>query len=498
VGVKVEAPTGEQVWTTQVVVVGSGAGGSMAALTLAEAGLDVIVLEEGHQHSRYPPDLGTAARVLYQESGTRQFEGSSPAPVASGKALGGSTVVNSAICFRTPEEVLASWNEASAGAFGEPASYYALQDEIEALFGVATTPDELLSGCDLAHKRAAQRLGWAEHNLRRNAPGCGGCSRCNQGCPIGGKASADLVALPRAHAAGARLLTGCRVQRVGAGLVEGELRDREGLTVGRFSVKADRVVLAAGTVSTPGLLLASGLQGNGTVGQGFQAHPTAGAYAMLREPVHRRGAAQGHGVVEFVDRRILLESNPMMPAAIFAALPLYGRRSIEVMRRGDHLVCTGGLVRDAGGGQVLVPNGEAARVQWSMGDEDRRRLIELMRLGCQLWLEGAGAEWVVPTRHGARMCGNMDEVLRELPEDLPPELISTYCSHPQSSCGIGRTCAADGEVIGHPGVHCADASLLPSAVGRNPQISVMTVATLVARRIAEGLGGSVRPVVSGG
>lgn len=492
---RVEEPTGEQRWSTRVVLVGSGAGGALAALTLAEAGLDVIVLEEGHHHTRFPAQLGVASQRLYQEGGTRQFEGSSPAPVASASALGGTTVVNSAICFRTPEAVFDEWSERTGGALGSAASWYALQDEVEALFGVARTPDALLSGCDLAHQQAARRLGWAEDNLRRNAPGCGGCGRCNQGCPIGGKASADRVALPRASAAGARLLTGCRVTAVAPGRVEGVLRDRDGSQVGRFEVEAERVVLCAGTVWTPSLLLASGLSGNGTVGQGLCAHPTAGAYGMLSAPVRRQGAAQGHGVTEFVDQGILLESNPMFAAGIFAALPLYGRRTEEVMRRADQLVCTGGLVRDGGAGRVLAPNGVSARVVWSMEEADRRRLIELMRRGCQAWLEGADAEWVVPTRHGARMCRDMGEVLAELPDDLPPELISTYSSHPQASCGIGRTCAPDGQVIGHPGVHCADASLLPSAVGRNPQISVMTMATLVARRIAEQLGGSVRPLV---
>lgn len=490
---RVEEPSGEQAWTTRVAVVGSGAGGGLAALTLAEAGIDVLVLEEGFAHTTFPDDLGDASRLLYAEGGMRTIEGATPAAVASGRALGGSTVVNSAISFRTPPTVLDEWNALTDGAFGDEAAWFALQDEVEALCGVARTPDALLSGCDRAHKAAARRMGWAEENLRRNTPGCAGCGRCNLGCPVGGKASTDRVALPRASAAGARIVTGCRVDRVASGRLEGTIVDRRGASTGWFTVSADRIVLAAGTIGTPSLLLASGLTGEGTVGTGLKLHPTAGAHAMLPHPVQRSGAAQGHGLMAFTDDAMVIESNPIIASAIFSALPFYGREAKEVMARGSHLVSTGGLIRDVGVGRVLAPDG-GARVAYELTAVDRLRLIRLMRRGCQLWLEGADAEWTVASRHGARPCRSMDEVLRELPDDLDPGLINTYSSHPQSSCGIGRTCDASGEVRGHPGIHCMDASVHPNAVGRNPQITVMTVATLLARRLAAELGGSPRPL----
>jgi choline dehydrogenase-like flavoprotein len=493
---RVEEPVGEQAWTTQVVVVGSGAGGAMVAMTLAEAGIDVILVEEGHQHARYKPTMSGATAQLYHESAMRQFQGSSPAPVASGRALGGSTIVNSAICFRTPRAVIDEWNDSADNALGRPDDFYALQDQVETLFSVTRTPDELLSGCDLAHQTAARRLGWEEDNLRRNTLNCGGCGRCNLGCTTGGKASSDLVALPRAAAAGARILTGCQVVTVAQGRIEGVLRDRDGVSQGRFVVTADRIVLSAGTVWTPGLLLASGLTGNGTVGTGFKAHPTSGVSGMLPDPVRRRGAAQGHGVTEFLGEGFLLESNPIMISAAFAVLPLFGALTHEVMSRADHLVSTGGIVRDTGTGRVLAPKGRGAQIQWSMNDADRKTLITQMRRGCELWLEGADAEWVVPSRHSGRLMRSMDEVRRWLPYDLGPEYISTYCSHPQSSCGLGRTCAPTGEVLRHPGIYCMDASVLPTAVGLNPQITVMTVATLLARRLAEDLGAVPAPVVA--
>lgn len=493
-----QAPAGELQLRSRVVVVGSGAGGAIAVLTLAEAGLDVVLLEDGHF---VPPagvarDLAGAMSRYYAEAGMRAAEGSPPVPVAGGRGLGGSTLVNSAICFRTPEAVLHEWNRAVPGGLAGSARYFAVQDAVEALVGVERTPDRLLSGNDRAHRDAARTLGWRHANLRRNTPGCSGCSRCNLGCPTGGKGSVDRNALPRAHRAGARIYTGCRVHRLVPGRVEGVVRAQSGEVLGSLRAEADAIVLAAGAIGTPRLLLDSGLGERGSgVGEGLRVHPVASVIGMAPEPVAARGATQGHGIFEFEGDHTVLESNPILPGALFQGLPLVGAPLQRVLARADHLVSSGALIRDRSDGQVLptvVP--AAARVRYQIGREDRDRLVRGLRRAGELWLEGLHAEWVVPQVWGAPLCRTMEDLRRALPKDLPPDRIQLYSSHPQASCGLGRALDREGQLREWPGIHVADASALPSNVGRNPQISVMTVARLIAERVARRLGGDPAPL----
>lgn len=482
-----------------VVVVGSGAGGAVAALTLAEAGIDVVLVEGGfrHQAPDFPDNVAGAVGKLFQEGGFRTMTGKPPIPLAGGEALGGSTVVNSAISFRTPEAILEEWNHLSGGAFEDTADYYRAQDEVEAELFVGTTPEHLLSGLDKVHRDAANALGWSNHNFRRNTPTCVGCGRCNTGCVVGGKNSVDRAFLPRAADAGARIYTGCMVDRVEAGAVHGKVLGRDKEPVGSFSVRADRVVLSGGTVSTPRLLLDSDLVKKvGEVGRGLRIHPVFSVLAMFDRPVVSPGSSQGHYVDEFAADDIILESNPTLVGAVFQQLPLFGKELMEVMKRASHIANTGAMIRDRSTGRILPSRGAGARVHYSVEEVDRQRAMRGMRHASELWF-GHGAEWVTLNVYGAPLCRNMAEVNAVLNDDLNVNRLMGYSSHPQASCSVGRATDHMGQLREVPGVHAIDASALPSNVGRNPQISVMTVARILSERVAADLGKTPRRLYRG-
>jgi len=486
-----------------VVVVGSGPGGAFAALTLAEAGLDVIVVEEGfhHPNATFSPDVSDTVEHLFQEGGLRTAVGRPPIPVASGKALGGGTVVNSAISFRTPESVLAEWNDVSGGAFADTEHYYRTMDAVEAMVQVGVTPDRLLSGYCRVHREAANGLGWSNHNFRRNTPRCAGCGRCNNGCPVHGKASVDVAVLPRAARAGCRVITGASVRHVESGKIQGVVVGRDRSERGNFVVNASKaVVLSAGAISSPRLLLDSGaVADGGEVGAGLLVHPVFSVCAYFRDlVVAAPGSSQGHYIDEFGDDRMLFESNPTIPGALFPAMPWWGKEAWEYLSRGSNWGSTGVMIRDENPGRVVGnPGGAGVKIHYDIGEVDRQRAILGMTRAAELWLEGAGATCVTLNVYGAPACHTVAEAVDVL-KDVPMGRLIGYSSHPQASCSVGRACGLDGEVIGAKGIHVIDASSLPLNVGRNPQISVMTTARVLAERLATKLGASPKPLWLGG
>src|SRR5215213_11528900 len=195
-----------------VCVIGSGAGGAVAAAELAEGGMRVVVLEEGAQRgvadaTGRPRD--TLPR-LYRDGGQVATIGRPPIMLPLGRGTGGTTFVNSGTCFRTPAGVLARWRD-EHGIDGLTDDCF---ERVERALGVAEVPAALAGRNAALLRRGAERLGWSGGYLRRNARGCQGSGVCAFGCPTGAKQHAGEVYLPRAQAAGATLVTGARADRI--------------------------------------------------------------------------------------------------------------------------------------------------------------------------------------------------------------------------------------------------------------------------------------------
>ena len=366
-----------------VVVVGSGAGGSVVAAELAEAGLEVVVLEEGRHHRTEDFTTSTSQMLsaLYRDSGVSTTLGRVPIAYSEGRCVGGSTVVNGAMAFRAPERVLDRW-AAEAGVHDLARS--GLDDEYQRVerFISATGQDAGSIGEDQRRLReGADKLGWqAIANVRAQVH-CVGCNVCTWGCPTGAKQSTLVSYLPRAVAFGAMVWSECRVDRVAmrgkrAVGVSGRTLDADGRER-TFSVGAKQVVVACGAIHTPALLQRSGIRTpSGQLGRNLVLHPGAPVVALFDERIDGwKGAHQAFQVRQFERDGIVLAAVNFPPSLVARTLPLNGPALGEAMSAYNHMVTAGVLVEDTASGRVRAMGRDQVLATYRLDDRDAERVV---------------------------------------------------------------------------------------------------------------------------
>ena len=165
------------------------------------------------------------------------------------------------------------------------------------------------------------------------------------------------------------------------------------------------------------------------------------------------------------------------------------------MKAANRFISTGSLVRDTSEGIISKPSKGSAQIHYDLNELDRTRLIKGLRYGAEIWLDGAGAERIVPALFGTNWCRTLEEAHALLTPDLDVGKLSLYSSHPQASCRVGRACDETGKINGTKRIYAMDSSAMPSNVGRNPQISIMTVARTLAERFVDTHGGVTKPIL---
>ncbi|MCP4005626.1 MAG: GMC family oxidoreductase [bacterium] len=478
---------GHPLWTADVIVVGSGVGGATTAAALAAAGYDVLILEEGelHRTESFNTNPSEMIRRLYRDAGTSAIMGKPPILFAEGRCVGGSSVINGGMCWRTPDHVLEAWSEDHRLPETSPRAMARYFEAAEHILNVELQPEQTWGRHSRIFAEGAAKLGWEMEQNRRNMDHCVGLNNCALGCPTGAKRSMLVTEIPRALHCGARLITGAKVRKVRfsgrrAVGVRGVIVDERGRSLRRFDAYAPLVVLAAGARHTPGILLRSRVR-SPALGRNLRTHPNAKVVGVFDEPLDTWvGAHQTHQLHKFLKEGILIAASTVPPGLLASGLPGLGPGHAERMRQYNQMITAAALIEDTGEGRVRLGPDREPLMTFKLSDRDVETIHRGVRMTARILFEAGAREVLLPFAHLPTI-SSADELEKIDTLKRNPAAIELMTVHIMGSARMSPHPAEGvtdsyGRVHDTEGLAIADASLFPSSVGVNPQETIMALA----------------------
>lgn len=488
-----------EILTADVAIIGSGAAASILAHGLTRAGRQVLMLERGDHEipATFTEDEADMLTRLYGD-GALQLSRDFRFQVLQGSCVGGSTVVNNAVCFWMPPEVLAKWND--------PGSLNACLDEkriwdsfkaVSELIGVEHQYKNLNEGADFFN-RGVVALGLHDlpnlhSTVDANIHDCLGCGYCNIGCKYGKKLSMLDRVLPitqrDAGTEALRILAGCEAQRFNARGkritgVTCDLKDGR-----RIEVRANTFVLAAGAVSSSIILLRSGI-GGGRTGMNLSFNMGSPMTAVFNEESNAyRGLQISHYLKPSPSRGYVIETwfNPPVSQAL--TMPGWFEDHFNNMLRYNRMTCTGVLVGTESNGEVRRAGLIGREINYAPTQSDLQKLLDGLVLCGEAFFKDH-AECVIPNTFEYWEYRSPDELPKLYDRVKDASDITIGTGHPQGGNMLSGN--PDLGVIdpqfkayGYDNLFVCDASVFPSSLGVNPQLTVMALADYAVPFVAQ-------------
>jgi choline dehydrogenase-like flavoprotein len=488
---------GETHLSCDVCVIGSGAGGGVVAAELAESGLDVIVLEEGgyHDTKEFTPRASAMIRKLYRDGGAAMTIGTPPVIFSEGRTVGGSTVINGGMSWRTPEKILERWHREDDVDGILPRDMERHFARVEKFISSKKQDPESRSRDNELLREGSVKKGWKYVDNIRNQNHCAGTNNCAFGCPTAAKRSVLVTYVPRALAFGARVYSDCRVETLiarGKRItgVTGRVVLANGEAGPRFTVHAGMTVVACGAMQTPALLMRSGIRSpSGRLGHDLTLHPNTKVQAIFDEEVKGwQGVHQAYQVREFQDEGYLFAAVNIPPSLMAMTIPYYGAELDRFMRDYHKIVNAGMLLEDSQAGRVRLVGGRPVAF-YELSDFDAQRLVRGTALLCEM-LFAAGAKRIASPFEGFPDLHTVDDVKKLYAHPVPKHAMELFTVHIMGTARMGgdptrHVCDSYGKVHDAEGLWVSDASLFPSPIGVNPMETIMALATRNAERMLE-------------
>lgn len=504
----VDCSTPDQVPTDlrcEVAIVGSGCGGATVARVLAEAGRDVVVLEEGGDY--VGPERLTQRDLpmydqLYADRGSRT-NADRTISVLSGRVLGGGGVINACDVVPVHEATWRYWQKVHGLTDWSPeamAPFVArtLQD-LEA----SPIPENMVNRNNQLLREGAKALGLAGEVMHHNRVQCLGLGTCLIGCPAGAKRNPRMVAIPKAMAAGARVLVRARVLQIVHGkgaektLLVRALDPKGYRETGTFQVHCKRVVLAAGPVGTVSILRASGL-GNGWLGRGLSLQPQVAVVAQFKERVNAfDGIPQSYAVTAFErndETRGLhgyrIEGIFGTPGILGSLVTQAGVAGKQAMAALPQVAACLVLVPDDPVGEITAPWSGGRRIDYTLTTEWKTRAREAVRTAMRCYLAAGATQVLVASAPPIVVKSERDLALVD-GLSFGPATIGLISAHQQGGTRVAvnedkGVCAPDGQVWGAPGVYVCDGGVFASTSSTHTMAPILTVGHALAARWVAG------------
>jgi len=501
-----------------VVIIGSGAGGGTAAEILSNAGLTVLIVEEGPLKtaaSFKDFDEARAFRELYQEAGARTTADGSVA-LLQGRSVGGTTTVNWTSSFRTPAETLVHWaseHHVVGCSESELAPWFA---QMEARLGIlpwAVKPN----ANNAALKTACEKLGWEWHVIPRNVKGCWDSGYCGFGCPANAKQSMLVSTIPAALAKGAVLIHHLKAERLQLekGRVVGlqaRALDADCVRVSgaAVTIRAQHFVLAAGALNSPALLMRSEVPDpHGRLGKRSMIHPVNLSLAQMPERVDAYyGAPQSIASDEFQWRGahlkdgmgFKLEVPPMPPGLASSIFLRFGAGLAEDLAGLTHTQAVLALGRDgfhpqSTGGEVKLGADGNPVLDYPLNDYHWQSFKKAFQVMAQAQF-AAGAQRVKPAHLHGEWVTSLAAARAQIEQlNYQPLQLTLFSAHLMGGCAMGEN--PRHAVVNSSGAHhqlenlsVFDGSVFPTSIGANPQLSIYGLVARNASQLAAKLSGA--------
>lgn len=485
-----------------LVIIGSGAGGGTIAARLAPlvaGGAKIALLESGPHHTRdyFTQREGEMMGLFWQGGAWPTKDGA--ITIATGKGVGGSTMIYTGVTFRLPDSVYDEWNVPGVTQDDLGARFARIEDEIH----VITPGAEMVNDNNRLFREGCEKLGYQLEELQINIDGCKQYGFCNVGCASGGKQSTLEVQIPKAVSGGVELIPNCHVQRVDKGRVEAVVRPAPKNTqpgpwsAGKHTVRAKRVVVAAGAPGSPALLLRSGFgEQLSSLGTHFTLHPALTVYGVYPEEIKNyRGFPKNYFTPAFSDSHgYYIETAFYYPFVTTKHLGLWGQELKDLMKSYDRFMTQIILNHDKAspGNRITLDKSGNPVLDYTLSDASIASLCHAQASAARIFF-AAGCEKVVMPCADRQVFGKDEVADGDLerfinPGNFLPNKTPIASAHPQGGCRMGTDPATSvtndvGQVHSTPWLYVADASLFPASSHVNPYLTIMALADRVAEHL---------------